>query len=136
MSLRSDSHLEVLPLAYEDPHTYSMSYVLERYDSGFVVGDLDMPEGRQREVFHFKCITSEVEIYPSSDTLRKTLDYYFAGGQLRVYRNYPGNLLIWTVDNPEGYSDVIQTNPAGATYSWYNPKMTRFSFEIDGTSII
>lgn len=132
-----DTHLHVIPLVMETPHSYVMSYELERFDSGLVAGDLDMPEDREREVFHFQCISSEESIYVQSGTdgrLRKSLDKFYSGGQMRVYRMYPTNVAPWSEYNEFGYSDVVATDPTGSGWNWY-VGMGVFSFEIDGVSV-
>lgn len=135
MALANDSHLEVVPLLFEDPHGYTMSYEVERFDSGWVLGSLDVPASREREVFHFKGISPSYALFAGSTAIRRILDYYFAGGQIRVYRDYPANVTAWTVDNPSGYSDIVKLDPGGSSYPWYNPAMTIFSFDLDGVAI-
>lgn len=127
MALQSDSHLEIVPLMDEDPHSYVMSYALDRMNQ-FIAGSLDMPESRQREVFHLRGISN------LSSSLRFMLDGYFSGGQVRAYRLYPSNLTEWTVDNTHGYSDMVHPNPSGSTYPWYS-KMEVWEFTLDGVNL-
>lgn len=137
MALAQDPHLHIIPLVFETPHSYVMSYDLERFDSGLVAGDLEMPEDREREVFHFQCISSDTPIYSQgypNDGLRHTLGKFYAGGQMRVYRLYPANIVAWSEANEEGYSDVVQVDPTGAQWSWY-AGMIVFNFSIDGVSV-
>lgn len=135
MSLAQDSHLEIIPLMWEDPHSYTMSYDVEKYDSGHVRGDLDMPADREREVFHFKGISSTNSVYPTPG-IKTLLDYYLCGGQIRVYRMYPANLSAWDAEtNETGYSDIIEKEVNGGSYPWYNVGMTIFSFDLDGVAV-
>lgn len=127
MALLSDTHLEVIPLVFEEPHGYAVSYDLDRLGE-FVSGSYNMPDARQREVFHFKAISN------GEVSLRQQTDQYFSGGQLRVYRLYPANLVEWSEDNPNGYSDMVHPNPSGASYPWYS-KMEIWSFDLDGVNL-
>ena len=136
MSFLTDSHLAVVPLVFEEPHSYVMSYEVDRLDSGAVAGTLGMPSSRERELFHIQGISDDTTLYSNvSSTMRSLMDYYLSGGQLRVYRLYPANLTAWSTDNEFGYSDIIQQSPGGGSYPWFNNKMTVFNFDIDGVSV-
>jgi len=132
----ADTHLVTIPLVDEAPHSYVMSYSLERANSGAIIADdLDAPDDREREVFHFRAISDEADVTEYS-TLNGMLSRYVSGGQLRVYRMYPANLSAWDADtNPNGYSDIVQLDASNMSLPWYNNGMTRFSFDLIGVAV-
>ena len=135
MALSTDSHLEVIPLLFEQPHSYHISYDLERFDNGTVSGDLDQPEDRERECFKFEGISNRLPAHPQ-DSLRTTLDYFQSGGQVRVYRMYPANLTAWdATSNETGYSDMVPEDAASAEYPWFGPTLTVYSFTLEGVAV-
>lgn len=131
-----DTHVVTIPLLDEHPHSYVASYSLSRADSGAIVADdLDAPADREREQFKFSAISDESALETYS-TLNAMLGRYLSGGQLRVYRMYPANLLPWDPDtNPNGYSDIIQLDAGNMSLPWYNHGMTRFSFDLAGVAV-
>lgn len=130
-----DSHVVTIPLVDEAPHGYVMSYSLNKADSGIVLGDdLDAPADRERELFHFKCISDSADPVTYS-TLNAMLGRYVSGGVLRVYRMYPANLTAWDDSNLNGYSDIAQLEAGNMSLPWYNHGMTRFAFDLDGVAI-
>lgn len=133
MGLTSDTHLELIPLLAEEPHSYIVSYDLERFDNGHVAGDFDQPADREREVFHFEGISNRLPVYPQ-DSLRVLLDGFKAGGQIRVYR-LTSNLAAWDTANETGYSDIVDPDPGGADYPWFGPTLTVYSFTLEGVAV-
>lgn len=129
--------MEIVPLVNENPPSFVFSHTLERFDNGQVSGELSQPADRQRRVFHFEGISNKEEVVPnaSQNKLRRLLNYFNSGGQLRVYRMYPTVGTAWATSNLLGYSDVIPVYVAGGNYPYYNPAMTQHTFELDGLAI-
>lgn len=137
MALARDTHLEIIPLLDEAPASFVMSHVIDRFDSGHVLGELSQPDDRQRRIFYFDGISAREEVTPleTETKLRRLLDYYFAGGQLRTYRLYPSVTTEWATNNLFGYSDMVEENISSADYAWFEPAMRVHSFTMKGLQV-
>lgn len=135
MALARDTHLEIIPLIDEGAPSFVFAHLIDRSDTGYVTGELAWADNRSRRVFSFDGISAKEEVTPleSETKLRRLLDYYYGGGQIRVYRMYPSNVSAWDQDsNVEGFSDIVEEDVGSADYPWYESGMCRHSFSIKG----
>lgn len=137
MSLARDTNLELVPLLDETPPSFVMSHSLERFDGGHVSGELSQPASRTRRVFHLNGISAKEEVVPSrtQTKVRRLLNYFHAGGQLRVYRLYPGVPTAWSTTNTLGYSDIVPDDVGRGNYAFYTPALTQHTFDLDGLEV-
>ena len=144
MALSADMNTVLLTYALdEDPHGEEDSSIVERFGNGYVRGEA-LPVGSYRNVFFFHGISNKEEYIPTPGTdadIRRILDQFYAGGELRVYRDFPADLTIWTettpagYGNPNGYSDMTAAKPGDEMYQWRDNVMARTGFEIVGVEV-
>lgn len=137
MALAQDAHLYVLPLLDEDAAGYEISHVIEAFDNGIVAGELDQPADNEIRILSFDGVSANEEIYPTlaQTKLRRLLNYFAGGGQLRVYRLYPSVVTPWAQTNYFGYSDIVANNLGSASYAWNNPAMRSHDFKLQGVDV-
>jgi hypothetical protein len=138
MALSADMNTIVLNYALdEDPFGEEDSSIVERFGNGYVRGE-QLPTGSYRHVFFFHGISNKEEYIPTPATdadTRKVMDQFYAGGELRVYRDFPADLTAWTETNSNGYSDVTASKPGDEMYLWRDNVMARSNFEIVGVEV-
>ena len=137
MGLAQDSHLYVLPLLDEEPASYEISHVLEVFDNGHVASELEAPDNNENRVLTFAGISASEELYPTlaQKKLRRLLNAYASGKQLRVFRLYPSVVTAWSQTNYFGYSDIVADSLSTMSYNWNNPAMTQHEFKLSGVDV-
>src|SRR3990172_6284298 len=104
MALSSDPNTVVLTYAlHEEPIVEITSTQVERVDNGWVVG-AELPTNNHRHVFLFQGVSDKEGYLPESTDpdIRRILDKFNSGGELRVYRNWPADMTLFTIpDNME-----------------------------------
>lgn len=137
MALARDSHLENIPLLDESPVGYVFSHDSERSDGCYIYGTRNMPLDRSVTVLRFEGISHNEDLVPASGApnLKTLLGYFYSGGQVRVFRDYPAYPTAWNItSNPLGYSDMVPQTVGGNALSWYSP-MRSFDFELKGFAL-
>lgn len=138
MALSADMNTILLNYALdEDPQGEEDSSIVERFANGYVRGEA-LPSGSYRNVFFFHGISNKEEYIPTYGTdvdTRRILDQFYAGGELRVYRDFPADLTAWTEINTNGYSDITSMKVGDEMYPWFDNTMTRFSFDLVGVGV-
>lgn len=137
MGLAQDSHLYVLPLLDEDPSVYEISHVLDVFDNGHVAAELEAPDNNENKILMFSGISASEELYPTlvEKKLRRLLNAYASGQQLRVFRFYPSVVTPWSQTNVFGYSDIVADSLSTMSYNWNNPAMTQHEFKLAGIDV-
>ncbi|MEK9721979.1 MAG: hypothetical protein VW405_00665 [Rhodospirillaceae bacterium] len=136
MALERDGNVYVIPLLDELPEMHVMSSDADVTDTGYTYGTA-MP-GATKRVVSFEGLSGDEEVYPttSGTTLRRALDYFYSGGSIRVYRNYPSVISEWHALNLDGYDDIVPADSsAAADYPWFaDTSFRRFTFKIVGVA--
>lgn len=137
MALERDGNLYVLPLLDELPETHLFSSDADVTDTGYTYGTALPGSGTKRGVA-FEGLSGDEEIYPTaSDTnLRRLLNYFYSGGSIRVYRNYPAIVAAWSDIVHDGYDDITPAETgAAADYPWFSASsFRRYTFKIEGVT--
>lgn len=133
-----------------DSNTYVLTYMLdeepvgEEFQAqsymnafGFMYGEKN-PTASHRRTYVFKILSTAEPLLPSTpdgdnESLRTILNKYYAGGEMRVYRNFGGDHTPFdAVTNPDGYTDMVSPEAADGSYTWADNVLTRFEVVLDG----
>lgn len=136
MALAKDAHLEVVPLLDEGAVGVVLSGDAVSFDTGRTVGRA-LPANNTRRLVSFEGISTGEGLFPTTaqTKVRRLLNYFHAGGALRVYRKYPTVLTAWSTSNPEGYDDIVPLDSGAGDYSWFDATMTRHTFKVEGVTL-
>jgi len=148
MALSSDPNTIVLTYAlHEEPIGEEASFVVERTENGEVVGEV-LPDNNHNNVFRFQGLSAKESYNPAlteQDT-RRVLNKFYAGGELRVYRNFPADIDAFgyprsymnvegDTNNTDGYSDIVAVEIRDLDYAWFDNVLQRFEFSIEGVAV-
>lgn len=136
MTLERDGNVYILPLLDELPESHVMSSDADVTDTGYTYGTA-LP-GTTKRVVAWEGLSGDEEIYPTAtDTnLRRLLNYFYSGGSIRVYRNYPAVVSAWSTLTLDGYDDITPLDTgAAADYPWFGASsFRRYTFKIEGVT--
>lgn len=141
MALERDGNVYVLPLLDELPEAHVMSSDADVTDTGYTYGR-PLPSssytGATKRVVSFEGLSGDEEIYPAAaDTnLRRVLNYFYSGGSIRIYRNYPAVISVWSPTVLDGYDDITPADTgSGGNYPWFGASsFRRYTFSIAGVT--
>jgi hypothetical protein len=148
MALSADPNTIVLAYAlHEEPMGEEASVIVERLENGEVIGEL-LPENNHNAVFLFRGLSAKEQYSPDTDEqdTRRILNRFYAGGEMRVYRNFPADLDPFLYpksyqdvngdgNNTDGYSDIIAVDIKEVEYMWFDNVLQRFEFTIEGVAV-
>lgn len=147
MALERDGNVYVLPLLDELPEVHLFSSDADATDTGYTFGrplptvstfSSYLYEGVVKRLVSFEGLSGDEEIYPAAaDTnLRRLLNYFYSGGSVRVYRNYPAVLSVWYPGTLDGYDDIVPSETGSETsYPWFGASsFRRYTFKIEGVT--
>jgi len=142
--LSGDPNTVILEYALdEEPIGEENSAIVEQVENGATVGETP-PWNSWSTTFLFKGLSSKEGHTPGSteNDIRRLLDRFYAGGELRVYRTFPcSNPFQYPKTDggtgfyPQGYSDITPLEVADQEYAWYDSRLGRFNFVIEGVEV-
>ena len=144
MALARDANFYPIPLLDEGPEKATYPSIADSTETGFTYGtglpgsyDPDgfgsIPIGKR--IVTFEGLSGDEEPFPTASDamLRRLLNYFHAGGAIRVYRNYPTVVSEWYYDTPHGYDDVVPAEHGSGDYGWFSASsFRRHTFKIEG----
>lgn len=139
MALTTDPNMIILNYCLDEEalgeEDYSSS---DRADTGVFHGEL-APGGAHRKVFEFRGLSNGEPLVVAEDeeSMIRLLAKFYAGSELRVYRNFPGNLTLFALGpNDLGYSDVVDMDGGGESqFNWGDEIMTRLEFTLEAVEV-
>lgn len=152
--LATDPNTLVLTYAlHEEPLGEEVSFVVQQLENGEVVGELLPFDSNNRVsshnlVFSFRGLAAKESYCPdlTEQDTRRFLQRFYAGGEMRVYRNFPVDLDPFTYprfykdaeadgNNRDGYSDILAVDVRDVAYEWYDNVLQRYEFLIEGVAV-
>lgn len=139
MALTIDPNMIVLNCKLDEEalgeEDYSNS---NRTDSGYFHGEL-APSDSHRTVFEFRGLSNREVLVAAEneESMIRLLSKFYSGSELRVYRNFPGDLTPFVFGtNDDGYSDVVDMDGSGeSSFDWGDETMTRLGFSIEAVEV-
>lgn len=133
-----------------DSNTYVLTYMLDEEpvgeehqgqsymtDNGFMYGERN-PANSHRRIYLFNILNGAEALLPSepdgdNPSLRILLNKFFAGGEMRIWRNFGGDHDPFdVVTNPDGYTDMVALEANAGDYPWEDNVKTRFTVSLEG----
>lgn len=113
-------------------------------DSAVMFGT-GLPDDSWRQVYRFRILSSKEVLVPedTEESLRRLLSLFYSGVEMRVYRNWMGNLSRFDADDPDdtmaafgdGYSDIVPVEVQDISLLWGDNVLSRTEFLFEGVEI-